>query len=502
MNTKITITLNGRVAPQQSFQLGYKYENVGDTLTFIIPSKYHPYHHYLAFQRQLTDEEIADEVVAPINLLPVNLIDGQLVFTISNAITYYAGTYKLIFLSTENAVEDGNIEEAHQVFVSNEFEGYVIDSFLKDPINDEILDPNLQTIYDDLLNLRKELEQKLADNYYQGDYFLPSVNEYGWLSWSIQSGFANQLPEEMMPESRNLTGPRGPVGGHYTPDIVEGVVSWTASLAEMPAIESVDLKPLIQASTDSYLASNLKPAVEEGIDEKFRWVWDSEHQSFYIWTDETVNLEAKQIADINVINKSFADEALVKAKKYTDEVVSNASFDTTGLATETYVNQKIADLVDGAPATLDTLNELGQAYANNKDLIDVLNAAIVNKVDKVEGKQLSTNDFDNNYKNALDNLDIKIQETLNAKVLSVETNDGEIVINSSNAAIEDDTVVFNYEKAAIEEDEVLINSYVIGSEKAFTEKDKNNLDDLVANFDKKVQAYLDANYENGDEEAY
>ena len=291
MNTKITITLNGRVAPQQSFQLGYKYENVGDTLTFIIPSKYYPYHHYLAFQRQLTDEEIADEVVAPINLLPVNLIDGQLVFTISNAITYYAGTYKLVFLSTESVVENGNIEEAHQVFVSNEFEGYVIDSFLKDPINDEVIDPNLQTIYDDLLDLRKELEQKLADNYYQGDYFLPSVNEYGWLSWTIQSGFANQLPEEMMPENRNLTGPRGPVGGHYTPNIVEGVVSWTASLTDMPTIESVDLKPLIQASTNSYLEQNLRPIVNETVNQKFQWRWDDENQILYIKTDELVTGE-------------------------------------------------------------------------------------------------------------------------------------------------------------------------------------------------------------------
>ena len=35
MNTKITITLNGRVAPQQSFQLGYKYENVGYAVLLI-----------------------------------------------------------------------------------------------------------------------------------------------------------------------------------------------------------------------------------------------------------------------------------------------------------------------------------------------------------------------------------------------------------------------------------------------------------------------------------
>lgn len=40
------------------------------------------------------------------------------------------------------------------------------------------------------------------------------------------------------------------------------------------------------------------------------------------------------------------------------------------------VKEEIAKIVDGAPETADTLNELAELYASNKDLIDALNTAI------------------------------------------------------------------------------------------------------------------------------
>ena len=51
-------------------------------------------------------------------------------------------------------------------------------------------------------------------------------------------------------------------------------------------------------------------------------------------------------------------------------------------AANEYTNQKIADLVNGAPETLDTLNELAAAMAENETVVEALNAAIVNKVSK------------------------------------------------------------------------------------------------------------------------
>ena len=60
----------------------------------------------------------------------------------------------------------------------------------------------------------------------------------------------------------------------------------------------------------------------------------------------------------------------------------------TGLASETYVNTKIADLVNSAPTTLDTLGEIATAIEENEDVVTALNSAIGNKVDKVTGKSL------------------------------------------------------------------------------------------------------------------
>ena len=69
-----------------------------------------------------------------------------------------------------------------------------------------------------------------------------------------------------------------------------------------------------------------------------------------------------------------------------------------------YVDGSIADLVDGAPTTLDTLDEIAAALKDNADIVDALDTAIGNKVDKVSGKGLSTNDFTTTYKTKLDGI--------------------------------------------------------------------------------------------------
>jgi maltodextrin utilization protein YvdJ len=140
--------------------------------------------------------------------------------------------------------------------------------------------------------------------------------------------------------------------------------------------------------------------------------------------------------------------------------------DFTGYATETYVDNKVADLVNSAPEALNTLGELATALENHEDAYDALletvgskathkdlenlkeelsdsivsetdewkvvdeNGNIIfnvdadgahttsltlngqsvedmidDKVDKVEGKGLSTNDFTNAYKEKLDGLE-------------------------------------------------------------------------------------------------
>ena len=55
------------------------------------------------------------------------------------------------------------------------------------------------------------------------------------------------------------------------------------------------------------------------------------------------------------------------------------SEDLKGLATEEYVNTKVAELVNSAPSTLDTIGELATAFVENKEVVEALNKTIANK---------------------------------------------------------------------------------------------------------------------------
>ena len=77
---------------------------------------------------------------------------------------------------------------------------------------------------------------------------------------------------------------------------------------------------------------------------------------------------------------------------------------TTMPTTETVeglISDAIDALIDGAPATYDTLKEISDWIATHQDEYAALIAAIAGKVDKVEGKQLSTEDYTTTEKTKL-----------------------------------------------------------------------------------------------------
>ena len=73
-----------------------------------------------------------------------------------------------------------------------------------------------------------------------------------------------------------------------------------------------------------------------------------------------------------------------------------------GLATTNYVDSKVAGIVNSAPETLDTLNELATALGNDANFATTVSNQIGSKVDKVNGKGLSTNDLTNELKTNYD----------------------------------------------------------------------------------------------------
>lgn len=82
---------------------------------------------------------------------------------------------------------------------------------------------------------------------------------------------------------------------------------------------------------------------------------------------------------------------LAMAKKYTRDKIAEAA--VGGIDIEDYVTEKIAEVIDSAPDALNTLNELAAALGDDPNFAATVATQIGGKVDKVDGKGLSTNDY-------------------------------------------------------------------------------------------------------------
>ena len=94
---------------------------------------------------------------------------------------------------------------------------------------------------------------------------------------------------------------------------------------------------------------------------------------------EDIRTSLSNKAEQSYLTSNYYDKTTVDNKISAIDIPS-----VEGLASESYVNTKIADLVNSAPETLDTLGELATALEENKDLVNTLNSAITNKQDKLE----------------------------------------------------------------------------------------------------------------------
>lgn len=115
-------------------------------------------------------------------------------------------------------------------------------------------------------------------------------------------------------------------------------------------------------------------------------------QAAKTYTDTSVADEAQKrgqgdAATLQSAN-SHADAAVASEKS------ARESGDRTTLeSAKAYVDKAIAELVDGSPAALDTLKELSAALGNDPNFATTVATQIGQKVDKVAGKGLSTEDY-------------------------------------------------------------------------------------------------------------
>ena len=101
---------------------------------------------------------------------------------------------------------------------------------------------------------------------------------------------------------------------------------------------------------------------------------------------------------MGIANGTSKKENIIFKVKRDGRVKASIPTENDDLTTKKYVDDKIAGLVNSAPETLDTLNELATALGNDANFATTMTTTLGNKVDKVDGKALSTNDLTNELK--------------------------------------------------------------------------------------------------------
>lgn len=117
----------------------------------------------------------------------------------------------------------------------------------------------------------------------------------------------------------------------------------------------------------------------------------------------------------NVAVKGLGSAAYTASTAYDAAGTAQTKADAALASAKTYTDGKIDAIVgEGASETLDTIGEISAAIEASQDVVDALNAAIGNKVDKISGKGLSTNDYTTTEKNKLSGITAGAQVNQNA----------------------------------------------------------------------------------------
>lgn len=95
----------------------------------------------------------------------------------------------------------------------------------------------------------------------------------------------------------------------------------------------------------------------------------------------------------------------------------------------TYTDEKIANLLNNSTEAVDSVMELAAAMETNKDAIDALTEISGKKVDKVEGKGLSTNDYTDDEAEKLAGIEVGAQVNVQSDWCEVDTESSAYIHN-------------------------------------------------------------------------
>lgn len=144
-------------------------------------------------------------------------------------------------------------------------------------------------------------------------------------------------------------------------------------LTDKPTIPTVPTKTSDLTNDSGFITADDIPAVTETDPTVPAWAKASTKPSYSY--DEITGKPALFSGSYN----DLTNKPTLFSGSYNDLTNKPTIPSIAGLATETYVNTKVADLVNSAPTTLDTLGELATALQTNSGTVSALNSAIGNK---------------------------------------------------------------------------------------------------------------------------
>lgn len=177
---------------------------------------------------------------------------------------------------------------------------------------------------------------------------------------------------------------------------------------------SASLKPIKFDSVDDFPKTGSEKLIYIDFSNKALYGWDAGKGVYY-----------KLVADVKIPTKL-------------SEFENDAGFVSEESA-KRYTDTRISELIDSAPETLDTFKEIADAFAEDQEVLDALNGAIGNKVDKIQGKGLSSNDFTSEDKNKLSTIEEYAQQNT---VHSVNGKTGYVQLTADDFNALPDTTTF------------------------------------------------------------
>ena len=105
------------------------------------------------------------------------------------------------------------------------------------------------------------------------------------------------------------------------------------------------------------------------------------------------DIMVKTGADNVIVNSSTGETLSARLTSIASDIESAVAGGLTSTQVSTMISTAIDNLINGAPAAYDTLKEIADYLATHQNEYTALVSTVAGKVDKVDGKGLSANDF-------------------------------------------------------------------------------------------------------------